>query len=411
MDQFLGGVRESYAQILRHDFFHALDGGELPLESYVGFLKAMSVLYADVAQVARAHPGLLPLGDMLAEQLVLLDSDLASFQRRPLPMVSAAIVRAHALGSALRTSAASNPDAALGALAALLLPPWRGRVGQHALAALGLGDEGTALLRSGIPGTTMQLAAALAEARSHDHVLAAAAALTAGLRAILSALVPFDATPHQDHVRALNPAAGTHAIPSDPHELAASLRAGEQIWRRFPYLAWRYGERGSQFTRSDSAWLATLASYAQPVVEQQVCWLGRVLASRGMPRWLMEQHLVALADELCWMLPAHSERYGRLRCAARALSDQRAEVMDDVALGVFAASFDAMAGASWAARLPEAGALLAAAVADVHLGLAQALPSIEGWMTSSDRFPERWIGAVRQTIRAAQAHVQQHAPS
>ena len=36
----------------------------------------------------------------------------------------------------------------------------------------------------------------------------------------------------------------------------------------------RYGERGRQFTRSDSAWIATLAGHPFPVVERQIDWLG-----------------------------------------------------------------------------------------------------------------------------------------
>src|SRR4051812_28593243 len=57
---------------------------------------------------------------------------------------------------------------------------------------------------------------------------------------------------------ALNPEAGHHAVTTDPRELRAALRAGEQTQRRFGYYEQRYGERGRAFTRSDSAWIVTV---------------------------------------------------------------------------------------------------------------------------------------------------------
>src|SRR4051812_34517008 len=86
---------------------------------------------------------------------------------------------------------------------------------------------------------------------------------------------------------ALNPRAGHHLVTADPRELAAVERAGERSWSTWTYYARRYGERGRQFTRSDSAWVATLGGQAADLVDQQIRWLGALLAARGMPRLLL----------------------------------------------------------------------------------------------------------------------------
>src|SRR5690242_4478357 len=76
----------------------------------------------------------------------------------------------------------------------------------------------------------------------------------------------------------INPSAGQHVVTADPRELAASERAGDRSWSDWTYYARRYGERGRQFTRSDSAWIVTLTSQAPTVVERQLRWLAELLA-------------------------------------------------------------------------------------------------------------------------------------
>src|SRR5690242_2051596 len=118
---------------------------------------------------------------------------------------------------------------------------------------------------------------------------------------------------------AVNPLAGHHVVTADPRELAASERAGDRSWSAWTYYARRYGERGRQFTRSDSAWIATLAGEPAAVVEQQIRWLGGLLATRGMPRLLLEEHLRMLHDELVSAVPERASDYQLLRDAADSL--------------------------------------------------------------------------------------------
>lgn len=218
-------------------------------------------------------------------------------------------------------------------------------------------------------------------------------------------LVPFAPYRPRNLLEALNSEAGDHPVCRDPRELQAALRAGQRSWRRFPYYEARYAGRGQQFTRSDSAWLVALAEHGSVVVDDQVAWLGRVLGSRGMPQWLLELHLGVLHAELAAALPGRAVVYGSLLAAATMLRAQREAFVDDALLAELAAAFARQVGPEWNARLPETGALLAAAVADEALGIKRAVPSMVAWMTDPRRFPAPWIAAVEQTLARARDEI------
>lgn len=202
---------------------------------------------------------------------------------------------------------------------------------------------------------------------------------------------------------AINRDAGSHPITGDPVELEAAARASERSIREFPYYQHRYGERGRRFGSSDGAWLALLADHSQAEVDRQVLWLGRVLASRGMPQMLLERHLEILHEELMASYPERGGRYERLLRAAAMLRDERRELLGDHELAALARDFDAAVGPEWSARHPRMGEILVAAVVDERLGIPEAVTSLEAWMTDAERFPPSWIAATRRTIEAARA--------
>lgn len=211
------------------------------------------------------------------------------------------------------------------------------------------------------------------------------------------------ASPIRGPVAALNPEAGAHRIPTDPREIRAALRAGERTWRRFPYYERRYGERGRSFTRSDSAWIVTLSEYPVTVAEKHLRWLGTLLAARGMPRWLLETHLNALYEELVAEVPDKDAAYRNLRHVARLFTQERRGHVDDATTSSLAAAFDRRVGPDLSASLPEAGALLAAAVADERAGIARAVPSLLEWIADPVRFPPAWVEAVHWAVEEARA--------
>ncbi|HET9598748.1 MAG TPA: hypothetical protein VFP65_24450 [Anaeromyxobacteraceae bacterium] len=201
--------------------------------------------------------------------------------------------------------------------------------------------------------------------------------------------------------RELNPEAGTHAVTSDPRELAAAHAANVRSLDAFPYYELRFGERGRRFGESDGAWLAALSREPSEHVASQVAWLGQVLSARGMPRRLLEIHLAFLAEELGRAAPERAPEHARLGEAASRLAAARAAHVDDAALAGLRAAFDAAAGDPWRGRLRGMGEILGSAVADERCGLARAVTSVLGWFHEPGRFPAELVAAVDATVDRA----------
>jgi hypothetical protein len=189
-------------------------------------------------------------------------------------------------------------------------------------------------------------------------------------------------------------------VTGDPRELAAAERAGERSWSAWTYYGRRYGDRGRRFTRSDSAWIATLPGWPASVVEGQIRWLGALLAARGMPRLLLEDHLRILHEELVAAVPERAPEYAALLRAADSLRSEREASMPEGALRALETGFrDLLEGA--AGDDMRAGALIAAAVADERAGVPRAVDSLMAWLAEPTRFPAPWLAAVEQTLRRA----------
>lgn len=216
---------------------------------------------------------------------------------------------------------------------------------------------------------------------------------------VLSRLEPDAAA--EAHIRLLNAEAGQHAMPSDLREVAAALRAGEISWRRYGYYAGRYGERGLRFTRSDSAWLAALARRDANVVRREILWLGRVLAHRGMPRYLLEEHLEVLHGELSQALPSQAAAYHGMLAARDQLRAERRARLDDATFFELGAKLERAIPSAFQGLLHGSGVLPAAAVSDEVSGINGAVESLTRWLGDAERFPSEWLTALQTTIREA----------
>jgi hypothetical protein len=201
----------------------------------------------------------------------------------------------------------------------------------------------------------------------------------------------------------LNFEAGATPMPEDPREIEAAMRAGIISQRCTPYYGLRYGERGMRFTRSDSAWLVTVAGYSDATAQRQIGWLAGVLANRGMPSLLLEQHLGVLARQLTRAVPERRDAFRTLTRAAAWLGAQRRGAIPDETATRLASAFVS------AAQLPDTrlsrstGGLIVAAVADERLGQTNAVASLESFFCDRALFPARFVEAVRTTVRRARA--------
>jgi heme oxygenase len=207
--------------------------------------------------------------------------------------------------------------------------------------------------------------------------------------------------PHPGVLHELNPHAGNHPVPEDPRVLEAALRAGEESWSRWPYYRARYGDRGQAFTRSDSAWLATLTGAHRARGLEQVIWLADLLAQRGMPRILMEEHLSRLASALGAAHPATPI----LDEARTLLGHRRARWSPDRHAEGVRLRFDERAPRRWVRAFPRTGLLLASALADEADGLDRAASSLVEWFGDPARFPREWVAEVHRTVAAGRKRI------
>jgi hypothetical protein len=203
----------------------------------------------------------------------------------------------------------------------------------------------------------------------------------------------------------INPDAGMHPVPTDPVVLEAALRAGERMLERYPYLVARFGERGRRFTASDSAWLATLIRYPQALVDAQVFWLGGVLSHRGIPRLLLERHLIALARELRSVSAPADSDVQRLCRAATALAAQRRARLDDRTIARVERSLARSLRTTSLNHWRGTGEIIASAVADQVNDVTADLGATVDWLIDERRFARAWISAVTEALGCARAGV------
>jgi heme oxygenase len=415
MDRLRTGLEEWQSQVAALPFFRALAANDLPPESYVGLLNALSLVYTTLEQqaIATEQPHVTSAWQEYTPRLPLLQRDLAYFEASNLPEMPTATLHALLLADQMRRDIIDTPVALLGYLLVLDAPL---RLGSAVRALLGrvlrLKDrDGLAYVASyetpladRWEGLRRQLAEAPLGPVELRQIHEATRHAMARIQQIVQSLYPIPDSELSALVAVLNHEAGAHAIADDPREIAAALRAGDRSWRRLPYYEWRYGERGRRFSWSDSSWLVTLSIHTEAVVTHQIDWLSRVLAARGMPRWLLEQHLQTLHEELLGAVPEKSRQYAILAYQADRLRDLRHQQIDEPTFQTLSADFDAAAGLEWSARLPHTGYLLVAAVADERAGVKRVVTSLERGLTDPQQFPQHWIDAVHGLIDRARRY-------
>ncbi|MDZ7831425.1 MAG: biliverdin-producing heme oxygenase [Desulfobacterales bacterium] len=395
-----------------YPYFKALAEHKLPLECYVNQLKGLAVIHgvleralaeADCEQVAAVWNESL-------RKLPLLAEDLEFFKPRIEPDYMPAIEAALAMTEKIRIRSIENPLTLLGYLYVFEGSTLGNRMHQPDITAT--------FHLEGLPGSRYYasygeqvsekwrqfretMAAALQDADLHDPIIAAAHEAFSGLEKLYSALFPMEKQKKSFHVTRINPEAGNHPIPEDEREITAALTASNRAWAMFPYYQARYGERGKRFSDSDTSWLVTLTHLNLESIEQQMNWLVRLLATRGMPSIMLERTIQLLHEELIKEAPENKPTYDRLLEAADMLAEKRRQSISDKEFAILSREFDDMAEIKLAEQYKNTGSLIVSAVADEHSGIAGAVDAICDWLTDPGRFSEEWVVAVNQVIEKA----------
>jgi hypothetical protein len=202
--------------------------------------------------------------------------------------------------------------------------------------------------------------------------------------------------------RNVNSEAGDHAVSTEPLEQAAAEAAVRASWREFPYYPKRYGERGWRFSLSDTGWIETLFHLNMSDARAQIAWLGRLLATRGMPTYMLERHLSLLHRELLRVARDREARFAPLLDCAASLRETWQAQIPQARFDELAHQFEVRVRGRMT-HVANMGVIVVAAAADEKAGITGAIASLESWICDPSRFDAEWIAAARQTLAAATA--------
>lgn len=412
MEELKAATYLPHVHLQEAPFFQALAACRLPLESYVGQLRALSIVHAVLEEALESTPNetVASVWKSHMRKLPLLRKDLLYFEPRVVADIKESVEATLTIAEQIRLRSLEHPVMLLGhayvlegsTLGARVLRPLFAR------AFLLSGEDGLNYLSSYGPEVHTQWAqyqqrmnGLRLSSEERGQMVLTACEFFAQLKAVFQALYPFKPESRTFLVTSINPEAGRHPVPADAREVEASLRAADACWQRFPYFEARYGERGRRFARSDGAWLATLCQFDQEQINQQARWLGRVLSTRGMPTLLLQVQLEILFDELATTIPEKKAEYEKLLFAAAELRKSRSRYLEEDRFQALTDAFDLAVGPEWSERFRHAGALLVSAVTDEAAGSVGTVESVETWMTDAARFPLAWITAVQGTVSQA----------
>lgn len=412
METLKNAIRKQHARMEALPFITALTNGELPLESYVGQLRAMATIQGTLEhELALLESG--AIRDLLLgrpSRLVHLRRDLSLFDKLFVPDSQETINYSRKIVEQIRRYRVEQPTDLLGIIYVLegttlgnavhlpdVLKIFGSQTGGVAHYYASYGDKTGEYWQE----FSCAMNALPIDLEGSERIISVALALFDDLEALFAALYPIKSAEKILTAAMLNPEAGDHAVPSDVREIAAAVSAAKRCREEFHYFDERYQERGKSFAQSDTAWLVTLSELPQTQLFIQVEWLGRVLGNRGMPRITLERQLFLLFEELSLAVPEKAERYTGLLEAAELLKRERLQHIPESDFNRLTKEFEVATDGELRGRFKGTGALIVAAACDQAAGISEAVSSLVPWLTDEERFHPQWIASVKKTLEKA----------
>ena len=409
MDSLKEAIREQHARMEALPFITALTTGQLPLESYIGQLRAMATIQGtlehELAQTSSDNIRTLLLDR--PSRLVHLRKDLSVFDKLHIPDIVMALEHTRKIAEDIRRYRVEQPTDLLGVLYVLegttlgnavhlpdVLKTFASRTASTAHYYAGYGDSTAEYWQ----GFCCAMNALPMDQDGCKRLIQVALDFFDKLETLFSVLYPIQNVEMIFTAGMLNPEAGDHAVPDDIREIEAAVAAARKCREEFPYFDERYQERGRSFAKSDAAWLATLAELPVTQLLSQVEWLGRVLGNRGMPRITLERQLELLFEELSAVVPGKTDQYRGLLEAAKSLKKERLHYISEPVFEGLAREFHIATNGELQGRFLRTGTLIASAVCDEAAGVVEAVTSMLPWLTDAERFSPQWIAAVLNTL-------------
>ncbi len=416
-DQLRSALMPLHDQLQAVPYFTALINNKAPLSPYVTHLRIWAMVHAaiesgldraDCAAVSEVW-----FDGMRRLPLILADIDYFRDVPPVYPLIPDPVQpmeRAFKIVGVLRKDGGIRPASLLGCLYVL-----EGAVAGGKPIALALSRAFGLTARTGaayywalkedgpsrFEAFKMRLDAASLSSRERECIVRAAMDFMAECIDLFTDIYDPSATPEvvergiRFHALSFNPEAGNHPVCQDPREISAVMAASLQCLVDYPYLVYRFGARGRRFADSDGAWLVYLTTLEPEYMLSQVLWSGRLLASRGLPQLLVENHLRLLHRELCRLIPENQDRYDTLLFCADHIRRTRQELLSEDVVEALKSDFCSQTGLYGNFAAEEAAKLIIAAVIDEAQGLPNATDSLLPWLADPMRRPASWIKTVR----------------
>lgn len=405
-------TKDYHAKLESLPYFNALIEHKLPLDCYVNQLRALAIIHGILEnEIATSENStLLDVWNDDLRKLPLLEEDLSFFEPRVIPDADSPVEAALNMTKKIRLRQIENPLTLLGYLYVFEGSTLGNSMHQPDISKTFhlvdfKGCRYYASYHDQVQSHWKQFSdkmnRALNDPSVHNAIIEAAHEAFSGLEDLYTVLYPLQASQMRYHVTRINPEAGNHPIPEDEREIQAALRASDRGWAEFGYYEQRFGERGKRFSDSDTCWLVTLTRLDQKILQQQIDWLCRVLATRGMPTIMMEQTLGFLTEELSAAVPGKRATYEKLDISAAHLKKARDGRILAKTFQSLADEFEQTVGNDLAVTYRNTGMLLVSAVSDEANGIDGTIDALCGWLTDPERFSAEWIRAVKNTVGKA----------
>lgn len=386
-----------------------LENATLTHELLSSWLRALAVV--QVALETHLNQSLSPylktLWQPQMQKFGLLMQDLRTEPLHSALTIAPAIQAAQALAAKIRLRGLEQPDSLIGSLYVLEGSTLGGQIirqmvlrspglANHELYYFSAYSEDTQTHWQNFKQQINDLPLTEPEQR---QIFLAACEMFEGFKNILSALYPYQAGDLKYLVVSINPEAGNHSWPDNPAIIHAALLASEQCWQAYPYLQQRYGERGKRYSDSDSGWLCTLVKLETDIVKQQIFWLAQVLAARGLPSFILGDHLLYIVKALQNASEASDKHLDKLLNPATELKQGFAAYQTNL-LQTFSKRYWQENTDFQTFKLTE---LISGAFFDESCGRSNALQSLSTWLLREDGFSPETVLLIQRFIADCQA--------
>ncbi|MEX0695023.1 MAG: biliverdin-producing heme oxygenase [Rhodospirillales bacterium] len=394
----------AHARLEALPFFQALQQGRLPKPAIMSLLRSLAIIYAVVERelLHAADTRIAEFAQHVTAKMPLLTADLEVLDAAGIPSVTPAIRNALQYGAEVLADA-DDPISLVGVLYVLEGSQNGGITLKRSYAhCLGVSEEKLSYFGCYGKDTaanwnsfTAFLNALELHANQAQTIALSAIRCFEGLWTICAALHPIAEDALKHHVTAINFEAGDHAMPQNPYEIELALRTGRAAWKNYPYLEKRFGDRGKRFTSSDSCWLVTLTRMPTITATRSLEWLRTVLASRGIPTIILEEHLRAISRELSEEFPEHPDMSIRFDPFLAALDAERCVLDGDKKISKLIEQYDRRFRDCDGFTVASAAALLVSAWMDERSGITGAFAATRDWFADAARFSNNWVDNVR----------------